>query len=149
MLVSTMPFAVPASAQADRASSPLRVLIIEDNADLAQLFADMFSIMGCATNIALNADAGLANARQYAPDLVFSDLRLPGAKDGCDFACELRAEPGFERVPLIAITGSTDSADFDRARKAGFDRIFVKPFKFREIQELVRGLQDRKRPDAV
>jgi CheY-like chemotaxis protein len=125
-------------------SSTLRILVIEDNAALARLFADMFGIMGCSTATALNADAGLDSAKTFVPDVVFCDLRLPGPKDGCDFARSLRAEPAFAHVPLIAITGSTDAADFERARWAGFDRVFAKPFKFREIQELMHGLKQRK-----
>src|SRR3712207_6415182 len=131
-----MPPVLSAAGSSPGASSaPLRVLIVEDHADLARLFADLFAIMGCVTDVALDVEGGIANARQYLPDLVFCDLRLPGGKDGCDFARELRADPDFPQIPLIAITGSTDASDFERAGRAGFDQVFAKPFKFREIQE--------------
>jgi CheY-like chemotaxis protein len=121
-----------------------RILVIEDNADLAKLFADMFGIMGCASEVALNAESGSEATIRSRPDLVFCDLHLPGSKDGFDFARDLRNDPSFAQVPLIAITGATESGVFERARKAGFDHIFAKPFKFREIEELIRRLQKDK-----
>jgi CheY-like chemotaxis protein len=120
----------------------LRVLVIEDNPDLATLFSDIFKVLGCITDVALNAKTGLESALDNRPDLVFCDLRLPGEKDGCDFARDFRAETHFAHVPLIAVTGSGEEEDFVRARAAGFDQIFSKPFKFSEIQKVVQDLQN-------
>lgn len=121
----------------------LRVLVIEDNQDLARLFCDLLEVMGCETEMAFNAKSGIASARRVVPDLVFCDLRLPGEKNGFDVAKELRADPAFSRMQLIAVTGYSDADEQRRALEAGFDRVFAKPVKFAEIQEVLKDFQQR------
>src|SRR6478672_12907349 len=115
---------------ADPAPPPKRVLVIEDNHHLAQLFGDLLKMLGCTTSVVLNARAGLAAANRSRPDLVFCDLRLPGEFDGFDFAREFRSIPHLSAVPLIAVTGLQTDANRRQALDAGFDRVFVKPLKF-------------------
>ena len=121
----------------------LRVLVIEDNHDLARLFCDLLEVMGCETEVAFNARAGIASARRTKPDLVFCDLRLPGEKDGFDVAHELRSDGTLAKIPLIAITGYSDLEEQHRAREAGFERVFAKPIKFAEIQDVLKDYQRR------
>ncbi|MEN3294095.1 MAG: hypothetical protein V7642_3348 [Burkholderiales bacterium] len=115
----------------------MRVLVVEDNQDLAKLFCDLLQVMGCETDMAFNARSALENARQTAPDIVFCDLRLPGGKDGFDIARELRADRSLAGTRLIAVSGSVDEDERRRAFEAGFERIFVKPVKFAEMQEVL------------
>lgn len=119
----------------------MRVLVIEDNQDLARLFCDLLQVMGCLTEVAFSGRSGLEVARRTKPDLVFCDLRLPGEKNGLDVARELRADPGFAGTPLIAVTGYVDPEEKKRALDAGFDRVFAKPIKFGEIQEVLKAYQ--------
>jgi CheY-like chemotaxis protein len=121
----------------------MRVLVIEDNHDLARLFCDLLEVMGCETEVAFNARTGVASARRMKPDIVFCDLRLPGERSGFNVARELRNDPAFSRLPLIAVTGYSDVDEQRRAREAGFDRIFTKPIKFAEIQEVLKDYQRR------
>lgn len=126
--------------------SALKVLVIEDNRDLAKLFCDLLEVMGCVTEVALNAKSGLDRAKKRAPDIVFCDLGLPGEKDGFDFAHDLRSTPELAHIPLIAVTGHSSDEDRRRASAAGFDRVFAKPIKFAEIQEVLNAFQLRARP---
>jgi CheY-like chemotaxis protein len=121
----------------------MRVLVIEDNQDLARLFCDLLEVMGCETEVAFNARTGVERARRVQPDIVFCDLRLPGEKNGFDVAQELRSDEAFARLPLIAVTGYSDVDEQRRAREAGFDRVFAKPIKFAEIQEVLKDYQKR------
>lgn len=132
------------SDKASASATAFHVLIVEDNSDLAKLFSDLFGVMGCTSDIALNAKSGFEKALQNPPDLVFSDLRLPGDKNGFDLAKDFRAHKTLAATPLVAVTGSCEPEDFVRAEKAGFDRIFTKPFKFAEIHKLLRDLQEKK-----
>ena len=127
----------PTASSASRASRPLHVLVIEDNQDLAKLFCDLLEVMGCSTAVALNGRSGLESARTVAPDLVFCDLRLPGEKDGFAVARELRADPVLGSMPLIAVTGLSAAQESARALAVGFDKVFEKPIKFAQIQELL------------
>jgi CheY-like chemotaxis protein len=121
----------------------MRVLVIEDNQDLARLFSDLLEVMGCETEVAFNARTGIASAKRNMPDLIFCDLRLPGEKNGFDIAQELRADEAFAGIPLIAITGYSDVDEQRRALDAGFDRVFAKPIKFAEIQDVLKQFQKR------
>jgi DNA-binding response OmpR family regulator len=132
------------SSKTSTSAIAFHVLIVEDNSDLAKLFSDLFGVMGCTSDIALNAKSGFEKALQNPPDLVFSDLRLPGDKNGFDLAKDFRAHKTLSGTPLVAVTGSCEPEDFVRAEKAGFDRIFTKPFKFAEIHKLLRDLQEKK-----
>jgi CheY-like chemotaxis protein len=123
----------------------MRVLVIEDNQDLARLFCDLLEVMGCDTEMAFNAKTGIASARKMQPNLVFCDLRLPGEKNGFDVAQELRADAAFSRMQLIAVTGYSDPEEQRRALDSGFDRVFAKPVKFAEIQEVLKDYQQQQR----
>jgi CheY-like chemotaxis protein len=117
--------------------TPIRVLVVEDNQDLARLFCDLLDVMGCETDMAFTARSALDLARRNPPDLVFCDLRLPGEKDGFDVAKEMRADESLAAIRLIAVSGLTDVDEQKRALDAGFDRIFAKPVKFAQIQEVL------------
>jgi CheY-like chemotaxis protein len=114
----------------------LHALIIEDHEDLAQLFAALFEAIGCTCDLAGNGNVGLEIARKNIPHLIFSDLYMP-AKDGFDVAREIRSDQRFNATWLIAVTASNDPANEQKARAAGFDRIYRKPIKFAQLTELV------------
>jgi len=118
---------------------PMRVLVIEDNQDLAKLFCDLLEVMGCATLSAFSGRTGADVARAERPDLVFCDLRLPGDKNGFDVATELSADPETSHIPLIAVTGYDDVREHQRALDAGFERVFEKPVKFAQILEVLNS----------
>lgn len=119
--------------------SKFRVLVIEDNQDLAKLFCDLLEVMGCTTYVAFSARGGLESARREVPDLVFCDLRLPGDKSGFDVAREMRADPKLAHIPLLAVTGYDDAHEHQRALDAGFERVFGKPVKFAQILEVLNS----------
>jgi CheY-like chemotaxis protein len=113
----------------------MRVLVIEDNRDFAQVIHDILEIKGCELDIAFNARSGLEIAQRTLPDLIFCDIGLPGDMDGFDFAQAVRADKELAHVPLIAISGYTGESNKQRAISAGFNRIFPKPVKFADISE--------------
>lgn len=116
---------------------PLRILVIEDNRDLAKLFCDLLEVMGCTTRVAFNGRSGLAMLEEDAPDLVFCDLRLPGESSGFDVAVAVRADPRFAHIPLVAVTGYDGADEHQRALDAGFVQVFEKPVKFAQMMEVL------------
>ena len=120
---------------------PLRVLVVEDNRDLAKLFCDLLEVMGCATEAVFNAHMALDSARRRAPDLVFCDLRLPGGKSGFDLAADMRADTDLAGIPLIAVSGYADGPERERALQAGFTRVFEKPVKFAQMMEVLNDFR--------
>ncbi|MES2788204.1 MAG: response regulator [Planctomycetota bacterium] len=105
----------------------LRILLIEDNRDAAKSLQLLLSLQGHEVQIAFDGQSGLEIARSWHPDVVISDLGLPGEKDGYGVAEALRADPSLSEVYLIALSGYGQDDDRRRAEKAGFDQHLVKP----------------------
>jgi signal transduction histidine kinase len=117
----------------------LRLLIIDDNVDLAKGLSTYFTAKGgLEVRVAYNGESGIRLAHSFKPDAVLLDIGLPDI-DGCEVARRLRAQAGFNHVPLIAISGFSTEADKKRATLAGFDRYFVKPVAFDMLHEVLAG----------
>jgi signal transduction histidine kinase/ActR/RegA family two-component response regulator len=115
-----------------------RVLIVDDNVDVADLLADALKLEGFETTTAYDAQGAIATWRTFAPHAGVLDVGLPDA-DGYQLARALRAEHG--RTPtLIAATGYGQQSDRMRATDAGFDCHLVKPVR---LQDIVRELDAR------
>ncbi len=111
-------------------SSRLRVLVVDANADSADSWAILLGLWGYETRVAYTGPNGLDVARIYHPDVVLSEIALPGM-DGYLLAQHLRAE--LRQVELIAVTGYGREVDRSRAQEAGFSHHFVKPADAGEV----------------
>lgn len=111
-----------------------KVLLIEDEDDLARLFVLALDREGLRIRRAQDAAAGLEAFRRWRPDLILLDVVLPG-KCGLDFLEDLRGE---SKVPVILISGRRRPADRARADKLGVDDYLVKPFPLTELRSRVR-----------
>jgi PAS domain S-box-containing protein len=118
------------------AAAPLRILIVEDNIDAAASLALLLRLWGHDVEIAYEATSALAIAERSRPDVVLSDLGLPGV-DGYELARRLRSEPAFGRVVLVALSGYGRAEDQRRALDAGFDHHLVKPPDLARLTELL------------
>jgi signal transduction histidine kinase len=128
-----------AAAPAPCRPAALRLLIIDDNIDLAKGLSTYFTAKaGLEVQVAYNGESGIRLAQSFKPDAVLLDIGLPDI-DGCEVARRLRAQAEFHRVPLIAISGFSTEADKKRARMAGFDRYFVKPVAFQMLHDVLAG----------
>jgi signal transduction histidine kinase/DNA-binding response OmpR family regulator len=104
-----------------------RVLVIEDNADVAESVQMMLQLCGHEVVVADTGQSGLEAARQFRPDIVLCDIGLPGGMDGYAVARALRAAPEPLAATLIALSGYGQEEDQRRALEAGFDRHLTKP----------------------
>jgi len=121
-----------------RATS-LRLLIVDDNVDLAKGLATYFTERtGLEVQVAYTGESGIRLAHTFRPDAILLDIGLPDI-DGCEVARRLRRDSEFSRVPLIAISGFSTESDKARAKLAGFDRYFVKPVAFQMLHEVLTG----------
>ena len=122
----------PAAARGSAAHrAGVRVLIVDDNADLAELLSTALELEGFETAIELDGRAALERWRQFVPQAAILDVGLPDL-DGYELAQTLRAQHG-RRPILIAATGYGQPTDRLRATNAGFDCHFVKPVSVRDI----------------
>ena len=117
-----------------------RILVIEDNADLAFGLRNNFEIEGYEVDVAGDGLLGLARAREWAPDLVVLDLMLPGM-DGYRVLRTLRAE-GFD-APVLILTARGEEADKVTGFRHGADDYVTKPFGVLELLARVEALLRR------
>ena len=120
-----------------------RILVIEDNADLAYGLRNNLEIEGYDVELAADGNVGLVRARGGSPDLVVLDLMLPGT-DGFRVLRTLRAEG--RRVPVLVLTARGEEADKVRALRLGADDYVTKPFGVLELLARVEALLRRAAP---
>jgi DNA-binding response OmpR family regulator len=120
-----------------------RVLIVEDNHDLAFGLRNNLEIEGYSVEVADDGPSGLAAARRQAPDLVVLDLMLPGL-DGYRVLRQLRAD-GMT-APVLILTARGEEADKVLGFRLGADDYVTKPFGVLELLARVEALMRRSRP---
>ena len=103
-----------------------RILLIEDNAINLELMLYMLKAWGHEVLTAEDAERGLELARRARPQLIVSDVQMPGV-DGYQLARIAKADPQLRDIPLVAVTAFAMVGDRERARRAGFDGYFTKP----------------------
>ena len=116
----------------------VRVLIVDDNADIAELLSAALELEGFETAVELNGRAALERWRHFVPHAAVLDVGLPEL-DGYELARAIRTEHG-PRPMLLAATGYGQPTDRLRAADAGFDHHFVKPVS---VSDIVRAIDRR------
>jgi PAS domain S-box-containing protein len=111
----------------------LHLLLIEDNADVAETLAELLTSAGHQVDHAGSAEEALELLRRQRPDVVLCDLGLPGM-DGLALAELLRADPDLSDLKLVAMTGFGDASTQTRIEGAGFDRHLIKPVQLEALR---------------
>lgn len=113
---------------------PLRVLVVEDNADLAAGYRDLLTRRGDQVTVTRTGRDGLAAAQEQPFDLVLCDVGLPDM-DGREVARRLRSHPRRDRMRMVAVSGLGQPADRLRSQRAGFDAHLVKPVTLGDLDD--------------
>jgi signal transduction histidine kinase/ActR/RegA family two-component response regulator len=120
----------------------LRVLIVEDNLDAAEMLDMAVSRLGHVTRLAHDGATAVALARQFAPDVIFLDIGLP-VMNGYAVARTLRDLPELSDVYIAAVTGWGQEEDRRKAREAGFDSHFTKPLSQAVLEDVLATITQR------
>ena len=115
---------------------PRRVLLVEDNIDLREIFRLSLMLDGHEVHVAEDGVGGLDLAMRIDPDIVITDLGLPGL-NGYQLAQRLRALWGTRDKTLIALTGHAEDEVGLRVAEAGFDAHLTKPVEAHTLRRLV------------
>lgn len=116
-----------------------RVLVVDDQVDIAQSLKDLLCLLGQDTHTAYNGPEALQAAKDFRPELIFLDIGLPGMT-GYEVARNLRAHQETPKPILIAVTGWGDDQNIASALEAGFDRHLMKPVDPGEIERILQAL---------
>lgn len=115
------------------------VLVVEDSPDTLLLLNVLFEKRGCRVMAAESAAEALELAARETPDIIISDIGMPGM-NGYELLSGLRRLPGMENVPALAVSGYAMEEDRARALAAGFTAHIAKPVDPDELFELVQKL---------
>jgi PAS domain S-box-containing protein len=136
---------VSAPAPADDQAGPhdagqdaghLRVMVVDDNVDAAQMLAALLEVQGHAVSVEYDGKGALERARRERPDVLLLDIGLPDM-DGYELARRLRAQPENGGATLVALTGYGQNQDREEAHRAGFDHYLVKPADLDQVNEVL------------
>jgi two-component system phosphate regulon response regulator PhoB len=120
----------------------LKVLVIEDEADIQEVMAYNLKREGFAVVASGDGAEGLELARQVNPGLVLLDLMLPGL-DGLELCRRLRQDPITRAIPIIMVTAKGEESDVVIGLSVGADDYIIKPFSPRELLARVRAVLRR------
>jgi PAS domain S-box-containing protein len=135
---------VPSAGDQPESLPRLRVLVVDDMKPSANTLAMMLKSLGQETRAAYDGPAAVAAAAEFRPDLVISDIAMPGM-DGLALAARLRRDDGTGPA-LVALTGYGQEQDRRRALDAGFHRHLVKPTSVAALRELLASLGAKTAP---
>ncbi len=115
------------------------LLVADDNRLSRELVRDVFESADCRVVEAANGQEALERLEAASPDLVLLDLEMP-VKDGFAALVEIRKNPRFSGIPVMAVTAKAMQLDRDRIATAGFDACITKPVDVAKLRELVDEL---------
>ncbi len=124
------------------------VLVVEDEAAIAELVALNLRHAGFDVHVAGDAEAAQTALDSVLPDLVLLDWMLPG-QTGLSLARRWRADVRTRGMPIIMLTARSDEADKIAGLDAGADDYLTKPFSTKELLARIRAVLRRRAPDAL
>jgi DNA-binding response OmpR family regulator len=119
-----------------------RILVVEDDRDIADLIAHALAKAGYEVDRVASGPDALASARAAAPDAIILDLMLPGL-DGFDVCRALRADHDTASIPIIMLTARGEESDRVAGLELGADDYVTKPFSAKELVARVGALLRR------
>ena len=114
-------------------------LVVDDVADVTEMLAVVLTHAGYSVVTAASAPAALKAARERQFDVIISDIGMP-EMNGYQLAREVRQLPGYETVPMVAVTGYSMFDDKERSTNAGFNAHMTKPIDPRALLDLIDQL---------
>ena len=114
-----------------------RVLVVEDEEDLRDIARFTLEGAGFEVIAAVNGVEGVAKSEAERPDLVLMDIQMP-LLDGYEATRRIKALPGMQRTPVVAVSSFAMKGDEEKARAAGCDAYVTKPYSPKQLLVLVR-----------
>jgi PAS domain S-box-containing protein len=123
----------------------LRVLVVDDNVDGAEMMGELLAALGCQVDLAHDGLAAVETADRLHPDLILMDVGLPGM-DGLEATRLIRSREWSRATTIVALTGWGQDDDRERSQAAGCNLHLVKPVSFEQLGQLLRDLEQKLAP---
>jgi PAS domain S-box-containing protein len=121
-----------------RPPTSFRILLVDDNRELALSLARFIHVLGHDIRVAFDGPEAMQVADEYRPDVMLVDIGLPKVS-GYEIAREIRSKPWGGKMTLVAMTGWGRGTDRQRSNEAGFDRHLTKPVEPDELEIFLRS----------
>ena len=118
---------------------PKTVMVIEDEPDAADLFAEMMRLNGFRVLKTYSGTPAMALIAQEKPDLIILDIMMPGVS-GLEVLHYLRGHPDFCTIPVVVVSARATSADIAEGMQAGASVYLTKPVSYSDLKDAVDGL---------
>jgi signal transduction histidine kinase len=144
--------AAPAAAaeppSVSRQEARLKILVVDDNFDVAQTTGWMIEAIGHDYRMVHESKLAVEIAREYRPDAILLDINMPGM-DGYAVCRALRDQPLFEDTVIIAQTGWGQTQDHASTGESGFDHHLTKPVNMDRLEQVLTGIFTERRISHV
>jgi PAS domain S-box-containing protein len=124
---------------APAAPEGLRVLVVDDNQDAAEVLRMLLESAGFNAQAVNSGAAALAAIPDYWPSVILMDIGMPGMS-GHDVARRIREQPQFNDITLVALTGWGQEEDRRESKASGFDHHLTKPVNFKILKDLLAAI---------
>ena len=123
------------------------VLIVEDEADAAELFAEMMRVSGFRVRKTLSSAPALSMMNEEKPDVVLLDIMMPEVS-GLDILRRMRQDPALANIPVVVVSAKSMPTDIRIGMEAGASTYLTKPVGFLELKEAVERVLGSQSPAA-
>ncbi len=117
-------------------SRALRILVIDDIPDVAEIICSLLRLLGHEVISANSGSEGLLKAKAFHPEILFCDIGMPGM-NGYEVAERFHRDQELKDIFLVALTGYAQQDDLERARAAGFNRHLAKPVDMSILEQIL------------
>jgi PAS domain S-box-containing protein len=117
-------------------SKPLKILLIDDNRDLAETTCSLLTLYGYNVKTAYNGASGIQAAKEFQPHVILCDIGLPDM-NGYEVARKLTSRGALDTTFLISLSGYAQASDFEYSKEAGFAMHISKPVDFEKLREIL------------
>jgi len=119
-----------------------KILIVDDDTNLAKSISDIFEVMGYDVQMAYNGLDGWRRVQSEVPDIIVSDIQMPGM-NGYEFLQAIRNHKATETMPFVFLTARSEREHLRQGMVLGADDFVSKPFSAKEIVESVEAILDK------
>lgn len=132
----------PPESETEVSQVPARLLLVDDEPGLREAVQAYLEDSNFTVDVASNAKQGWELLQQNLPDLVITDIMMPGV-DGYQFLQQMREDPRFKALPVVFLTAKGMKSDRIQGYQAGCDAYLSKPFDPEELVVIVKNLLAR------